>query len=247
MAAALERGLPVALHAGQTPPNRVDTSDYEKRGWLGPKLLICHYLPASERDAETMARTSAPLSFATHSEFRLGLAGDPRVTLLRMRKAGVLISLSFDATSIAPPNMFETMRFTRNMGIPWRGTSSQAEPLARRSVADAEKALDALIDNILKNGVTEEELKKAKNQFLTGKLRELQTNNGKASALGEAAVIYGDAERINTDLVKLQAVTTDQVKNVLNKHIAGKKRVVIEYLPEAMKPAAAASLEQTPK
>jgi len=128
MAAALERALPVALHAGQTPPNRVDAREYEKRGWLGPKLLICHYLPASERDAETMARTSTPLSFATHSEFRLGLAGDPRVTLLRMRKAGVLISLSFDATSIAPPNMFETMRFTWNMGIPWRGTSSEAEP-----------------------------------------------------------------------------------------------------------------------
>ena len=112
---------------------------------------------------------------------------------------------------------------------------------------EAEKALDAQIDNILKNGVTEDELKKAKNQFLTGKLRELQTNNGKASALGEAAVIYGDAERINTDLAKLQAVTTDQVKNVLNKYIAGKKRVVIEYLPDAMKSAAAASLEQTSK
>jgi len=128
MANALERQLPVALHAGQTPPNRVDAREYEARGWLGPKLLICHYLPASERDAETMARTKTPLSFATHSEFRLGLAGDPRVTLLRMRKAGVLISLSFDATSIAPPNMFETMRFTWNMGIPWRGTPSEDEP-----------------------------------------------------------------------------------------------------------------------
>jgi cytosine/adenosine deaminase-related metal-dependent hydrolase len=70
MAHALERRLPVALHAGQTPPNRVDTSDYEKRGWLGSKLLICHYLPASDRDAEAMARTGTPLSFATHSEFR---------------------------------------------------------------------------------------------------------------------------------------------------------------------------------
>jgi 5-methylthioadenosine/S-adenosylhomocysteine deaminase len=128
MAHALERQLPVALHAGQTPPNRVDARDYEARGWLGPKLLICHYLPASERDAETIARTNTPLSFATHSEFRLGLAGDPRVTLLRMRRAGVLISLSFDATSIAPPNMFETMRFTWNMGIPWRGTPSEEQP-----------------------------------------------------------------------------------------------------------------------
>ena len=30
--------------------------------------------------------------------------------------------------SIAPPNMFETMRFTWNMGIPWRGTPSEPLP-----------------------------------------------------------------------------------------------------------------------
>src|ERR1700730_13172152 len=75
-----------------------------------------------------MARTRTPLSFATLSEFRLGLAGDPRDALLRMRKAGVLVSLSFDATSIAPPNMFETMRFTWTMGIPWKGTPSEGLP-----------------------------------------------------------------------------------------------------------------------
>ena len=69
-----------------------------------------------------------PLSFATHSEFRLGIAGDPRAALLRMRKAGVVVSLSFDASSIAPPNMFETMRFTWNMGIPWKGTPTEGLP-----------------------------------------------------------------------------------------------------------------------
>jgi cytosine/adenosine deaminase-related metal-dependent hydrolase len=128
MKQALARGLPIAIHASQAPPNVVDAEDYEKRGWLGPKLLICHYIPARDIDAETMARTKTPLSFATHSEFRLGLAGDARIALLRMRKAGVLVSLSFDATSIAPPNMFETMRFTWNMGIPWKGTPSEGLP-----------------------------------------------------------------------------------------------------------------------
>jgi 5-methylthioadenosine/S-adenosylhomocysteine deaminase len=128
MATALERGLPIAIHASQAPPNVVDAEDYERRGWLGPKLLICHYIPARDIDAEILARTGTPLSFATHSELRLGLAGDPRVALLRMRKAGVLVSLSFDATSIAPPNMFETMRFTWNIGIPWRGTPSEGLP-----------------------------------------------------------------------------------------------------------------------
>jgi cytosine/adenosine deaminase-related metal-dependent hydrolase len=111
MTAALERGLPVAIHASQAPPNVVDAADYEKRGWLGPKLLICHYIPARDIDAEIMARTKTPLSFATHSEFRLGLAGDPRAALLRMRKAGVVVSLSFDASSIAPPKGLPAVGF----------------------------------------------------------------------------------------------------------------------------------------
>ena len=128
MAAGLERKLPIALHASQAPPPSVDAEDFEKRGWLGPNLLLCHFVTARDIDAELMAKTKTPLSWATHSEFRLGRAGDPRVALLRMRKAGVTVSLSFDASSIAPPNMFETMRFTWNMGIPWRGTPSEALP-----------------------------------------------------------------------------------------------------------------------
>ncbi len=128
MKQALTRGLKVAIHAGQAPPNRVIAEDYEKHGWLGPNLLICHYLPASDADAAAMARTRTPLSFSTHSEFRLGVAGDPRVALLRMRRHGVLISLSFDATSIAPINMFENMRLVWNMAIPWRGTPTEKDP-----------------------------------------------------------------------------------------------------------------------
>ena len=75
-----------------------------------------------------MARTKTPLSFSTLSEMRLSRTGDARDCLMRMRKAGVLISLSFDATSIAPLNMFETMRVTWNMGMPWRGTPSESLP-----------------------------------------------------------------------------------------------------------------------
>jgi zinc protease len=107
-----------------------------------------------------------------------------------------------------------------------------------KSVADAEKALQQQIDNVLKNGVSEAELAKAKNRFLTGKLLERETNNGKASALGESAVLYADPNHVNTDLARLQAVTAKQIKDALAKYISGKKRVVIEYLPEAMKAAA---------
>jgi zinc protease len=97
------------------------------------------------------------------------------------------------------------------------------------------KALDEQLEKVLHEGVTQAELDKAKARFLTGKLIERETNNGKASALGAAAVLYGDPDRINTNFDKLQAVTASQIKEILDRYLAGKKRVTIEYLPEAMK------------
>jgi zinc protease len=105
-----------------------------------------------------------------------------------------------------------------------------------KTIAEAEKSLNNEIDDVLKNGVTEAELQKAKNRFLTGKFEERETVNGKASALGQAVVVYGDPTRVNTDLAKLQAVTTAEIKEAMNRLITGKKKVVVEYLPETMKP-----------
>jgi zinc protease len=115
-----------------------------------------------------------------------------------------------------------------------------------KSLPEAEKSLNEQIENILKNGVSDAELDKAKNRFLTGKLMERETNNGKASALGEAAVIYRDPNHINTDLARYQAVTTSDVKDVLNKYLAGKKKILIEYLPETKKEAGKAEDTKKP-
>ena len=109
-----------------------------------------------------------------------------------------------------------------------------------KSPAAAEKSLTDEFDKVLKDGVTQAELDKAKSRLLTGKLLERETANGKAGALGEAVVIYGDPNRVNTDLAKLQAVTAAQIKEVMNRYLTGKKKVVIEYLPESMKAAAQA-------
>ena len=123
--AAKASGLPVAIHAPQEAPNNVDAVDYERRGYLGPDFMLAHYVPASAADLAAMARTKTPLSFATHSELRLSGTGDARAALFAMRNARLTISLSSDATSIAPPDMFEAMRFTWNLGVPWAGTPSE--------------------------------------------------------------------------------------------------------------------------
>jgi cytosine/adenosine deaminase-related metal-dependent hydrolase len=127
MEMVMKRGIPRAIHTGQSPPNINDASDYERRGYLGPDLLIAHYTVGSERDFEAMARTKTPLSFSTYSDVRLARAGDARAALMMMRKAGLTVSLSVDAAMIAPPNLFETMRATWNLGVPWQGTPSATQ------------------------------------------------------------------------------------------------------------------------
>jgi cytosine/adenosine deaminase-related metal-dependent hydrolase len=134
----MRRQIPVCIHASQTRPNSDDAADYEKRGYLGSRFLFCHYLAATDSDRAAMARTKTPLSFSTHSELRLGEHGDARAALLKARAAGVMVTLSSDATSIAPPNMFENMRFTWNLGIPWRQESDteKISPIGFREVIE---------------------------------------------------------------------------------------------------------------
>jgi zinc protease len=104
-----------------------------------------------------------------------------------------------------------------------------------KKVEDAEKSLLAEITKLQDAPVSAAELEKAKNQLITDQLRQRETSNGKALALGEAAVLIGDAARVNTDLARLQAVTAADVQRVMKKYFTATNRLVLYYLPEASK------------
>jgi zinc protease len=106
---------------------------------------------------------------------------------------------------------------------------------------DVEKALLAEVNKVQTGGVTAAELDKAKNQLMTNELRQRETGNGKALALGSAAVLLGDPNRVNTDLAKLQAVTAADVQRVMKKYFTTNNQLVIYYLPDASKPATTGS------
>ncbi|HEX6719165.1 MAG TPA: pitrilysin family protein [Pyrinomonadaceae bacterium] len=100
---------------------------------------------------------------------------------------------------------------------------------------DAEKSLLAEIKKLQDAPVSAAELDKAKNQIITQQLHQRETSNGKALALGEAAVLLGDANRVNSDLARLQAVTAADVQRVMKKYFTDANRLVLYYLPEAAK------------
>ncbi len=106
-----------------------------------------------------------------------------------------------------------------------------------KKTEEAERSLLAELKRMQEKPVTTAELEKAKNQLVTNQLRERETSDGKAGALSRAAVLLGDASRVNTDIDRLQGVTAADVQRVMRKYFTETNRVVINYLPDTMRPA----------
>ena len=98
--------------------------------------------------------------------------------------------------------------------------------------AEAESALLAELKRMQDEPVTKAELDKAVNQLVAGQLRERETNSGKAFAIGNAAVLRGDARRVNTDIERLQAVTAADIQRVMKKYFTDTNRIIITYTAE---------------
>jgi zinc protease len=98
---------------------------------------------------------------------------------------------------------------------------------------DGIAALRQEIDALGAKPVTSAELDKAKNLIITGALRERETNDGRAGALGEAITQFHDAAYVNRGLERLQAVTAADVQRVVKKYLIDAKAVVITYTQEA--------------
>ncbi len=98
-----------------------------------------------------------------------------------------------------------------------------------KSADEAEKAALAEMDKLRSDPVTDAEMDKARNILLSDVLRARETVEGQAFALGEAAVSFGDPERVNTGIARLQAVTAADVQRVAQKYFTPENRVVIRY------------------
>ena len=100
-----------------------------------------------------------------------------------------------------------------------------------------ERALLGEIEKFADQPVTDAELAKAKNRLLTARLHERETCEGKASALANAVIVLGDPRRADMDLTRLQSVTAADIQWAVRAIFTEKNRLVLEYLPEAMRGA----------
>lgn len=89
-------------------------------------------------------------------------------------------------------------------------------PPASDNYETAMAELSEQLELLKMNGVSDDELEKARNQLLKRVVTETLTVDSKAQLLGTAAVTMGNLPRVNTLLDDIRAVTKDDVQRVAN-------------------------------
>jgi zinc protease len=102
------------------------------------------------------------------------------------------------------------------------------------SPAQVEELLYAELEKVAREGLSERELQKAKNNLSADLLRELATNNGRAHALGNYEALLGDWRSVLSLPAAYASVTQEQVRAVAARTFAPQRRSVVTLLPEAL-------------
>ena len=101
---------------------------------------------------------------------------------------------------------------------------------------DVGHAIEEEIEKVKKELIGEKEFQKLRNQKENDIVSSNSTMYGIALSLANYETLYGDANRINTELEKYLAVTRQDIQRVAKKYFDKNNRVKLYYLPNPEKP-----------
>ncbi|MCB9038859.1 MAG: insulinase family protein [Lewinellaceae bacterium] len=99
-----------------------------------------------------------------------------------------------------------------------------------------EKAMNAEVEKVQKEGVTEEEFQKLRNQVESEFVNQNATVFGIANNLATYEVLHGDANLINEEIGRYMAVTREDIQNAAKKYLVEDNSVILYYLPKPTQP-----------
>ncbi len=163
-----------------------------------PMLIMAYKAPVLldvEKDSDPFAIDMLTAVLDGHDAARFNRK------LVREDRVALSIGIGYDATSRGPAM------------ITLYGTPSEG-----KTVADLEAALRTEIARVQREGVTEQELKRAKAQLLAGQVYKLDSMFGQAMEIGQSESAGIPYQKINRMLERMQAVTAAQVQAVAKKY-----------------------------
>jgi zinc protease len=106
---------------------------------------------------------------------------------------------------------------------------AQARP--KKTAADLEHRIDAVMARLAAEPVPADELRTAKTQLRAGLVKSLKTVSGKANQLGAFETVFGDYRALFGLEAGWDAVTADDVRRVVGKYLLPTRRTVVVLEP----------------
>jgi hypothetical protein len=108
-------------------------------------------------------------------------------------------------------------------------------------LSETEKQLRETIEEFLKRGISEEDIKRAVAQHESSTIFGLESVNGKVSQLAAYQTFTGDAGYVTKDLERYNKVTKADVMRVFEKYIKGKHALIMSVYPKGQSAIIAAA------
>ena len=196
--------------SAQTPPKKVRTIEPAQRGERrvyvekasvsSPNIMMTYHVPAtSNADYYALALLSDILSSGKSARLNQQLV-DKQIAL----NIATYLPQSFD------PNLFYIY------GVAAKDIDA----------TQLERALVHEVNRIIKEGVTEQELEKVKNQRLVSLYRTLATIDGKANEMGTYEVFFGDYKKLFNAPEDFSKVTVTDIQRVAATYLVKKNRTI---------------------
>jgi len=93
--------------------------------------------------------------------------------------------------------------------------------------------IQAAIDEVKQNGVTKEEVERAKRKILAGRVRGLERAAARADLLNEYEAFLGNPGYLPRDIARYRAVTPESVQAFAKKWLPDDRRIEMEIVPAA--------------
>ena len=101
------------------------------------------------------------------------------------------------------------------------------------SIDDVERAVDEEIERIIRDGVTDDELSRARTRAEVEFAHQIENYDSRADMLGMLSTYFGDPMRIHGWLDPYRRATADDVVHVARERLAPQNRVTVDFVPEA--------------
>lgn len=190
------------------PPQKEEVRDVVFDNIQLPAVIEAYHIPAQGTDdAYALEMLSTVLSAGQSSRMYKALVDDQKKAF----QAGAFPFTSED------PGLYIVFGIA-NMGV---------------NVEDLEEAMDAEIEKMKTELISEKEFQKIRNQVESQFVQQNSSMVGIAEQLANYHVYFGDANYINTEIDRYMKVTREDIQRVAKKYLNKENRVVLHYLPKS--------------